>query len=43
MKRTLLSCLLALGAACVQAGMGLAEMPGQQGDGPVTVYCHLLP
>lgn len=30
--------LLSLAAACAQAGMGLAEVPGLQGDGPVIVY-----
>jgi predicted dienelactone hydrolase len=30
--------LLSLAAACAQAGMGLAELPGLQGDGPVTVF-----
>lgn len=38
MKKYLLTCLFSLAAACVQAGMGLAELPGQNGDGPVTVY-----
>jgi predicted dienelactone hydrolase len=30
--------LLALAAACAQAGVGLTELPGQKGDGPVTVF-----
>lgn len=30
--------LLSLAAACAQAGMGIAELPGLQGDGPVTVF-----
>ncbi len=30
--------LLSLAAACVQAGMGFTELPGQQDDGPVTVF-----
>ncbi|MFC5498953.1 alpha/beta hydrolase family protein [Caenimonas terrae] len=38
MKRYLLTCLLALGAAWAQAGVGLTTLPGQQGDGPVTVF-----
>lgn len=38
MKRYLITCLLALAAACAQAGVGLAELPGLNGDGPVTVY-----
>ncbi|UUZ64064.1 hypothetical protein LP414_01745 [Polaromonas sp. P1(28)-13] len=36
MKKYLLTCLFSLAAACVQAGMGLAELPGQNGDGLVT-------
>ncbi|MDO9359880.1 MAG: alpha/beta hydrolase [Polaromonas sp.] len=35
---SLAMCLLSLAAASVQAGMGFTELPGQQGDGPVTVY-----
>jgi predicted dienelactone hydrolase len=38
MKKYLITCLLALVAACAQAGVGLAELPGLKGDGPVTVY-----
>jgi predicted dienelactone hydrolase len=38
MKRYLLSCLAALAAAWAQAGVGLTELPGLKGDGPVTVY-----
>jgi predicted dienelactone hydrolase len=30
--------LLSLAAACAQAGMGFTELPGQQDDGPVTVF-----
>jgi predicted dienelactone hydrolase len=30
--------LLSLAAACAQAGMGFAELPGLQDDGPVTVF-----
>jgi hypothetical protein len=38
MKKYVLTCLLALAAACAQAGIGLAELPGLKGDGLVTVY-----
>ena len=38
MKRYLLVCLLALGAAWAQAGVGLTTLPGREGDGPVTVF-----
>jgi predicted dienelactone hydrolase len=38
MKKYLITCLLALAAACAHAGIGLAELPGLKGDGPVTVY-----
>ena len=38
MKKYLVVCLLALACACAQAGVGLAELPGLKGDGPVTVY-----
>ncbi|HSV36340.1 MAG TPA: dienelactone hydrolase [Ramlibacter sp.] len=38
MKHYLITGLLALAAACAQAGVGLAEVNGVQGDGPVTVY-----
>ena len=33
-----LTCVAALCAAAAQAGVGLIELPGLQGDGPVTVY-----
>jgi predicted dienelactone hydrolase len=38
MKRSLLTCLLALAAVWAQAGVGLTTLPGLQGDGPVTVF-----
>ena len=38
MKRHLLVCLLALAPAWAQAGAGLTELRGVQGDGPVTVF-----
>ena len=38
MNKYLLVCLLALLAAGAQAGVGLAELPGRNGDGPVTVF-----
>lgn len=38
MRKHLLTGLLSFAAACAQAGMGFAELPGLQGDGPVTVY-----
>src|SRR5207253_6373457 len=38
MKKYLLACWLALAAIFAQAGVGLAELPGVNGDGPVTVY-----
>lgn len=38
MSKYLLVCALALAAACAQAGVGLTQLPGLQGDGPVTVY-----
>jgi predicted dienelactone hydrolase len=31
-------CVLAFAAAYAQAGVGLTELPAQQGDGPVTVF-----
>jgi predicted dienelactone hydrolase len=34
----LLACTLAVAAAWAQAGVGLVELPGLQGDGPVTVF-----
>jgi predicted dienelactone hydrolase len=37
MKRYIVTCLLSLAAAWAQAAVGLTELPGQQGDGPVTV------
>jgi predicted dienelactone hydrolase len=37
MKR-LLSSLLLAAAGCAQAGLGLTEVPGREGDGPVTVF-----
>ena len=38
MKKYLLGGLFCLGTACSQAGIGLTELPGMQGDGPVTVF-----
>lgn len=38
MKRRFLVCVLALAAAWVHAGVGVTTLPGQQGDGPVTVF-----
>jgi predicted dienelactone hydrolase len=38
MKQYLLTCVLAVMAAWAQAGVGLVELPGLQGDGPVTVF-----
>jgi predicted dienelactone hydrolase len=38
MKKFLLTGLLSLAATWAQAGLGLAELPGLQGDGPVTVF-----
>ena len=38
MKKQLFACLLALAAASTQAAVGLTELPGTKGDGPVTVY-----
>ena len=38
MKKYLVVCLLALTCAWAQAGVGLAELPGLKGDGPVTVF-----
>jgi predicted dienelactone hydrolase len=38
MPKYLLVCLLALLAACAHAGVGLTELPGRHGDGPVTVF-----
>src|SRR6478735_3705727 len=38
MKKYLLTCLAALAAISAQAGVGLTEIAGLQGDGPVTVF-----
>ena len=38
MKRYLLVCVLAVAAAWAQAGVGLTNLPGREGDGPVTVF-----
>jgi len=38
MKRYLIVCLLSLAAFLAQAGVGLTELPGLDGDGPVTVF-----
>lgn len=38
MRTYLLTTLLALAAACAQAGMGFTELAGLQDDGPVTVF-----
>jgi predicted dienelactone hydrolase len=38
MKRYLFTCLLAIAAACAQAGVGLAQIPGMKQDGTVTVF-----
>ena len=38
MYKYFLVCLLALAAAGAQAGTGLTQIPGDKGDGPVTVY-----
>ena len=38
MTRYFLTCLLALSAACTQAGVGLTALPGREGDGQVTVF-----
>ena len=38
MKKFILVCLLALACAYAQAGVAVTEIPGQQGDGPVTVF-----
>lgn len=38
MKRYFIVCLLSIAAAWAQAGVGLTEVPGVQGDGPVTVF-----
>ena len=38
MYKYLLVCLIALAAAAAQAAVGLGELPGAKGDGPVTVF-----
>jgi predicted dienelactone hydrolase len=38
MNKYLVTCLLALACAWAEAGVGLTELPGLKGDGPVTVY-----
>ena len=38
MKKSLLAAVLAFAGACVQASVGVAELPGLDGDGPVTVF-----
>lgn len=38
MKKYLFTGLLSLAAASAQAGVGLTELPGLQGDGPITMY-----
>ena len=38
MKKYLLTVLLSFAAAVAQAGVGFTELPGQKGDGPVSVY-----
>ena len=38
MYNYLLICALAFAAACAHAGVGLTQLPGTQGDGPVTVF-----
>lgn len=38
MKRYLFTCVLALAAVAAQAGVGVTELAGLQGDGPVTVF-----
>ncbi|MGZ5195772.1 MAG: alpha/beta hydrolase family protein, partial [Ramlibacter sp.] len=38
MKNYLLACLLAAACVYAQAGVGLMQLPGQKGDGPVTVF-----
>ena len=37
-SKFLLACLAALCTATAHAGVGLTELSGLQGDGPVTVY-----
>jgi predicted dienelactone hydrolase len=38
MKRFLFTCVASLFAVAVQASMGVTELPGVNGDGPVTVF-----
>ena len=38
MNKYLLACVLPVAAACAHAGVGLTQVPGPKGDGPVTVY-----
>ncbi|TFZ08883.1 alpha/beta hydrolase family protein [Ramlibacter humi] len=38
MKRYFIATILAAAAAFAQAGMGVMQLPGQAGDGPVTVF-----
>jgi predicted dienelactone hydrolase len=38
MKRYVLVCLLSLAAVCTQAAVGLTQLAGLGGDGPVTVF-----
>lgn len=38
MKKHLFACILLFAFAQAQAGVGLTELPGQEGDGPVSVF-----
>jgi predicted dienelactone hydrolase len=38
MRNYLVACLLAAACVYAQAGVGLAQLPGQKGDNPVTVF-----
>jgi predicted dienelactone hydrolase len=38
MKKFVITCLLAGACGCAQAGVGLTELPGPNGDGPVTLF-----
>ena len=38
MYKYILTCLLAIGAACAHAGVGLTQVTPAKGDGPVTVF-----
>jgi len=38
MKKHLFACVFLLAFAHAQAGVGLTELPGQEGDGPVSVF-----